>query len=102
MDRQLVGVSFEVSEAGPKAWTLRTYIAHYQYSGITEPNHSCKHPRPLIVGDRVVVQRIAQPSKDVIVLGPCGCKYLLYALHTTKGSPRDRDPRAFQQLYRNT
>jgi len=102
MDGQLVGVSFQVSEAGPTAWTLRTYIAHYRYGGITEANHTCKHPRPLKIGDRVVVQRIAEPSKDVIVLGPCGCKYLLYALRTTKGTTRDRAPRSFQQVYRNT
>ena len=80
MDKQLVGVSFKVSEAGPTTWTLRTYIAHYQYGGITGPNHTCKRPRSLMIGDRVVVQRIAEPSKDVIVLGPCGCKHLLYAL----------------------
>jgi hypothetical protein len=33
-----------------------------------------------MVGDSVVVQRIAEPSKDVIVSGPCGCKHLLYGL----------------------
>ena len=80
MDKQLVGVSFKVSEAGPKTWTLRTYIARYQYGGITQPNHTCKHPRSLMVGDSVVVQRIAEPSKDLIVSGPCGCKHLLYGL----------------------
>lgn len=80
MDKQLVGVSFNVSEAGPTTWTLRTNIAHYQYRGVTQANHTCKHPRPLMVGDSVVVQRIAEPSKDVIVLGPCGCKHLLYGL----------------------
>ncbi len=80
MDKQLVGVSFQVSEAGPKTWTLRTNIAHYQYGGMTEANHTCKRPRPLMVGDTVLVQRVAEPSKDVIVQGPCGCKLLLYAL----------------------
>jgi|HubBroStandDraft_6_1064221.scaffolds.fasta_scaffold219985_2 hypothetical protein len=80
MDKRLVGVTFKVSEAGPTTWTLRTNIAHYQYGGITVPTHTCKHPRSsLQVGDTVVVQRIAEPSKDVIVAGPCGCKYLLYA-----------------------
>ena len=82
MDKQLIGVSVEVSEAGPTTWTLRTNIAHYQYGGITEPDHTCKRPRPLMVGDRVAVQRIAEPSKDVIVRGPCGCKHLLYARRT--------------------
>jgi hypothetical protein len=82
MDKHLVGVSFQVSEAGPTSWTLRTNIAHYQYGGITEANHTCKRPRPLMVGDTVSVQRIAEPSKDVIVQGPCGCKLLLYALRT--------------------
>src|SRR5205807_3214337 len=58
----------------PISWTLRTNIAHYQYGGMTEANHTCKRPRPLMVGDTVSVQRVAEPSKDVIVQAPCGCK----------------------------
>jgi len=80
MDKQLVGVSFEISEAGPTTWTLRTNISHYRYGGITEADHTCKRPRPLMIGDSVRIQRVAEPSKDLIVLGPCGCKHLLYAL----------------------
>jgi len=49
---------------------------------MTEANHTCKRPRPLMVGDTVSVQRVAEPSKDVIVQAPCGCKLLLYSLRT--------------------
>jgi hypothetical protein len=35
-----------------------------------------------MVGDTVSVQRVAEPSKDVIVQAPCGCKLLLYSLRT--------------------
>ena len=64
MDKQLVGVS--------TTWILRTNISHYRYGGITEADHTCKRPRPLMVGDSVRIQRVAEPSKDL--------KHLLYAL----------------------
>ena len=51
-------------------------------------------PRPLMVGDTVSVQRVAEPSKDVIVQAPCGCKLLLYSFapDVTVSGPACRDP----------
>jgi len=63
--------------------TLSVGKSHYNYRGVTEPQHSCKEPRMLKPGDKLKVEKVTpSPTKDVLVKGPCGCNFLLYELVT--------------------
>jgi len=48
----------------------------YEYHGMTAPNHVCKEPKPLELGDVVIAKNVTPTS--VLVTGPCGCDYLLW------------------------
>jgi hypothetical protein len=72
-----------------KGWVLRvtavepgirvgTSTMSYEYRGITDPNHTCRDPRRLAVGDVVTVKNLTATS--VLVTGCCGCDYLLWDL----------------------
>lgn len=70
------GCTLTVTET-ERAVTLSTGMTNYRYLGVMEPNHTCNEPKPLKSGDVVIVQNLAA-NKDVLVKGPCGCKFLLY------------------------
>jgi hypothetical protein len=72
------GFTLKVIEVGAIV-TLNAGTANYKYRGIKEPNHTCKQPNALKSGDVVIVQN-ETPKKDVLIMGPCGCNFLLYEL----------------------
>jgi hypothetical protein len=69
------GRVLKVTEIG-SCVRVSTSDAVYEYHGMTAPNHVCKEPKPLELGDVVIVKSVTPTS--VLVTGPCGCDYLLW------------------------